>query len=284
MIPVAGHNAPLVWKVGRRVLLDLVIYLGVGAISGVLAGLFGIGGGLVIVPALIFSFGLHGVPASVATHLAVGSSLAIIIVTSISAVRGHYRRGAVQWPLVRRMSPAILAGVWLGAWLAGQLSGAHLQLIIGVFALLIALQMGFDLKPGAAGQLPGRAGLSAAGGVIGAASAVFGIGGGSLTVPFLTWRGVDMLSAVATSAACGLPIAAGGALAYLWQGWGHPDLPTWSAGYLYGPACLGVALASAPFARLGVRLAHRWPPQLLKRLFAVLLAVVGIRFIFFQGG
>lgn len=260
--------------------MEFLLYLLLGACAGVLAGLFGVGGGIIIVPVLVFSFTLQGFDASVLTHLAVGTSLASIIFTSLNAVREHHRRGAVRWPIFAWMALGILLGAGFGALTAEAISGPHLQKIIGVFALVVALQMTLELKPKASRQVPGKLGLAAAGGVIGWASAIFGIGGGSLTVPFLTWRSVPMQQAVATSSACGLPIALASALSFMILGWHDPQLPAHSLGYVYLPALLGIALTSMVFARIGARMAHTLSPRLLKRMFAALLFGVGISFLF----
>lgn len=259
--------------------MEFVLYLALGAAVGVLGGLFGVGGGTIIVPVLVLSLGAQGVDPAVLTHLAIGTSLASIVFTSINSVLEHQRKGAVRWPIFAWLALGILAGAGLGALTASSLQGPLLQKIIGVFALLIALQMALDLKPRAAGVVPGKPGLVAAGGVIGWASAIFGIGGGSLTVPFLTWRSVPMQQAVATSAACGLPIAAAGALAYMALGYGNAQLPAYSLGFVYLPALAGIAATSMIFARFGARLAHRLSPRLLKRLFAALLFAVGVNFL-----
>src|SRR5690606_38112855 len=150
---------------------------------------------------------------------------------------------------------------------------------IGVFAIMVAIQMGFELQPKASGEVPGKPALSIAGVVIGWASSIFGIGGGSLTVPFLTWRSVPMQQAVATSSACGLPIAIAGALSFMAVGWHNAQRPPWSLGFVYLPALVGIAVTSLFFARQGARLAHRLSPKLLKRLFALLLLSVGINFL-----
>ena len=259
--------------------MEIALYLMLGAAAGVLAGLFGVGGGLIIVPVLVLSFTSQGVAPEVLTHLAVGTSLATIVFTSINSVREHQRKGAVRWSLFRWLTVGIVFGTVLGALTAAQISGPWLQKIIGIFAICIAVQMALDLKPSAAGTVPGKTGLAAAGGVIGWASAIFGIGGGSLTVPFLVWRSVPMQQAVATSAACGLPIALAGAVSFIVTGWARADLPAYSVGYVYLPALLGIALTSMFFARLGARLAHRLSPRVLKRLFAALLLGVGISFL-----
>jgi uncharacterized membrane protein YfcA len=256
-----------------------LLYILLGAAAGLLAGLFGVGGGMIIVPVLIFAFTAQGFDASVLTHMAVGTSLATILFTSVNAVREHHSRGAVRWGLFVWLTVGIVLGSALGALTAESIDGLVLQKIIGVFALCVALQLALDLKPKASREVPGKAGLGFAGSVIGWASAIIGIGGGSLTVPFLTWRGVSVQQAVATSSACGWPIAAAGALSYLWLGWGDARLPHWSLGYVYLPALLGIALTSVFFARTGARLAHRLSPRVLKRLFALLLFIVGLNFL-----
>ena len=259
--------------------MEFLLYLLLGACAGVLAGLFGVGGGIIIVPVLVFSFKAQGFYPSVLTHLAIGTSLASIIFTSVNSVREHQRKGAVRWPIFIWLTVGILLGAGLGALTAEAISGPNLQKIIGVFALVIALQMIFELKPKASRTVPGKVGLTLAGSVIGWASAIFGIGGGSLTVPFLTWRSVPMQQAVATSSACGLPIALASALTFMLLGWHDPRLPAHSLGFIYLPALLGVALTSMVFARFGARLAHRLSARLLKRLFAALLFSVGLSFL-----
>ncbi|HEY1028840.1 MAG TPA: sulfite exporter TauE/SafE family protein [Pseudomonas sp.] len=259
--------------------MELLLYLLLGAAAGVLAGLFGVGGGIIIVPVLVLSFTSHGIAPEILTHLAVGTSLATIVFTSINSTLEHHRRGAVRWPLFRWLTLGIVLGTVLGALTAAAIKGEWLQKIIGTFAVIIAIQLALDLKPRASRDVPGKPGLTAAGGVIGWASAIFGIGGGSLTVPFLVWRSVPMQQAVATSAACGLPIAIAGALSFIWTGWDNPQLPEWSLGFVYLPGLLGIALTSMFFARVGARLAHRLPPRLLKRLFALLLFSVGLSFL-----
>ncbi|RJG12515.1 sulfite exporter TauE/SafE family protein [Pseudomonas cavernicola] len=259
--------------------MELLLYLLLGAGAGVLAGLFGVGGGIIIVPVLVFSFTAQGFDASILTHLAVGTSLATIIFTSINAVLEHQRKGAVRWPIFGWMTLGTLFGAGFGALTATAITGPLLQKIIGVFAITIALQMALELKPQASRGVPGRLGLSAAGTVIGWASAIFGIGGGSLTVPFLSWRSVPMQQAVATSSACGLPIAAASTLSFMLLGWHDPLLPSWSLGFVYLPAMAGIAITSMFFARFGARLAHKLSPRLLKRLFALLLFCVGTSFL-----
>ncbi|MEK1941921.1 MAG: sulfite exporter TauE/SafE family protein [Pseudomonas sp.] len=259
--------------------MEFLLYLLLGAGAGVLAGLFGVGGGIIIVPVLVFSFTAQGFDSAILTQMAVGTSLATIIFTSINAVREHHRKGAVRWEIVLWMSMGIVVGAGLGALTAKAIHGEYLQKIIGVFAIAVALQMAFALKPKASRDVPGKPGLGVAGVLIGWASALFGVGGGSMTVPFLSWRSVPMQQAVATSSACGFPIALAGALSFIIVGWHDPRLPQWSLGFIYLPALLGIALTSMFFAKFGVRLAHKLSPLLLKRLFALLLVCVGTSFL-----
>jgi len=258
-------------------LSTLLLYLALGAFAGIMAGLLGVGGGLIIVPVLAWIFHHQQVSDAVIMHLAIGTSLATIVVTSISSVRAHHRHGAVLWSTFWRLTPGIVIGAWLGAAIADALPSAVLSKVFAVFVLMVAAQMGFGAKPAPHRELPGTAGMAAAGGIIGAVSAIVGIGGGSLTVPFLTWCNIAIRQAVATSAACGLPIALAGALGFIVTGLNAAHLPTWSLGYVYGPALLGITVTSMLSAPLGARLAHTLPTDMLKKVFAVFLAVIGAR-------
>jgi hypothetical protein len=255
------------------------IYLALGAFAGTLAGLFGIGGGLVIVPVLIFSFGLQGFSPEIAAHMAVGTSLATIVFTSISSIRSHQKHSAIRWDIFRPMAVGIVAGALLGAWTASLISGPVLELIIGIFVILVGIKMLLDVNPSPGRNVPGNKSLGAAGAGVGWASAIFGIGGGTLTVPYLSWCNVRMQQAVGTSAACGLPIAIAGALGNAWTGWHVPALPEYSLGFIYLPALIGIIITSVLFARVGANLAHRLNAKVLKRVFAILLLLVGLRFL-----
>jgi uncharacterized membrane protein YfcA len=248
-------------------------------VAGLTAGLFGVGGGLVIVPSLVFCFTLMGFSADTLTQMAVGTSLATIVVTSISSVRAHQLLKNVRWPLFWSLTPGIICGVYLGAQTAANTAGPLLQLMFGVFAVVMALQMGLNFRPSAARELPGRIGLGLVGAVVGFVSALFGIGGGSLTVPFMSWCNVRMQEAVGTAAACGLPIALAGALSNTYVGWGREHLPDYSTGFIYWPAFFGIVLTSAIFAKLGATLAQRLPALALKRCFAAFLLLIGLKFI-----
>lgn len=255
----------------------LLSYLATGVFAGLLAGLFGVGGGLIMVPALAILLPMQGVSASVVMQIAIGTSLAVISATSVSSALAHHRRDGVLWPVFRAMVPGLAIGALLGAAAAHVLSGEALRRIVGTGALLVALKMALELKPSGAAQLPGRLGMGIAGTVIGSLSALIGIGGGSLTVPYLSYCRVEMRQAVGTSAACGLPIAWAGALGFVINGWTVDGLPAWSLGYVSLPGFLAIAVASVSCAPLGARLAHRLPPQMLKKAFALLLAVIGLK-------
>lgn len=254
----------------------LALYCLLGAFAGIAAGLLGVGGGLIIVPVLIAIWQSSSFEYSHLMQLAIGTSLATIVLTSLSSIRAHHKRNSVRWDIFWRLMPGILLGTWLGALLASKLPGDILKYIFGIFELLVAMQMAFAVRPAAHRTLPGFVGMSTVGTIIGSVSAIIGIGGGTMTVPFLTWCNVVIQRAVGTSAACGLPISIGGAFSYLALGWGDPDLPDWSAGFVYGPALAGIAVTSIVFAPIGARLAHRMSKTNLKRVFAGFLALLGI--------
>ncbi len=255
----------------------LVIYLVTGAIAGLMAGLFGVGGGMIMVPALAIVLPAQGTAAAITMQVAVGTSLAVISATSISSMRRHHQHQAVLWPVVRAMAIGLIVGAVAGAFLADILPSRRLAQIVGIGALLTALQMWLDLRPRGHTAVPGAAGLATAGGVIGTLSSLIGIGGGSLTVPFLSWCSVPIRQAVGTAAACGVPIAWAGAAGFVMAGLGEPGRPDWSLGYVSLPGFLGIALAGVFTAPLGANLAHRLPPKVLKRSLAVLLTLIGLQ-------
>jgi uncharacterized membrane protein YfcA len=260
-------------------MLTLLLYLVVGACAGLLSGLFGIGGGLLIVPVLVFCFEAMHFSADIIMQLAIGTSLATIVVTSFSSARSHHQHGNVDWRIFALLAPGIAIGVWLGVQTATRLPAEHLQLVFGCFALIVSAQMAFALKPKPSRELPAKPLVAVAGSGIGYLSALFGIGGGTLTVPYLSWCNVRMQRAVGISAACGLPIALVGAVSNIAAGWHRQGLPEDSLGFVYWPAFLGIVLTSAVFAGFGAKLAQRLPAEKLKRGFALFLLVVGIQFI-----
>lgn len=261
---------------------QLLIFLATGAVAGVLAGLFGVGGGLIMVPAMAFVLPHQGVPEAVYMQVAIGTSLAIISATALSSTWAHHRRGGVHWPVLLRLMPGLAIGAIAGAYVADALSGALLKRIVAIGALLVAVQMIIKSLQASAdsphgSRRPHAAELAGAGGIIGLLSAVVGIGGGSLTVPYLSWRGLPMRQAVGTSAACGVPIAWAGAAGFIAAGWHAQGVPNPHLGYVSLSAWASIAAASVAVAPLGARLAHGLPPHILKRGFALLLVVVGLR-------
>ncbi len=258
----------------------LALYLVVGAIAGVLAGLLGIGGGLVIVPMLVFCMELQNLPNELIMHLALGTSMASIVFTSVSSFMAHHRRGAVEWSVVRRVVAGILVGTFLGTFIAAGLSTAWLKGFFVVFLYFVCYQMLSGKKPKPSRQLPGMAGMFGAGNVIGVVSSLVGIGGGTLSVPFMVWHNIPIHRAIGTSAAIGFPIAVAGTVGYITNGWGVENLPPFSLGYVSLTALVAIAVMSVLTAPLGVRLAHSLPVDKLKRAFAVILFVVGTKMLF----
>lgn len=255
----------------------LSFYVLLGAGAGLLSGMLGVGGGQVVVPGLLYIFHLKGFDPGVAVHMALGTSLATIVVTSISSAISHNRRGSVSWALVRKLVPGIVVGAVIGGLMSGLFSARVLRAAFGVFLLILAVQMAFSLRPSPQRALPGSLGTTATAGLIGWTSAIVGVGGGSMVVPFLAWCNVNIKSAVGTASACGAPLALAGMIGFLAAGWGRADLPAYSAGYIYWPAWLGISVCSLAFTPLGTWISHKLPVDALKRVFSVLLAIAGIR-------
>lgn len=260
-----------------------LLLLFMGAIIGFLAGLLGIGGGMLMVPFVTLVLSTTGFPPEHTVRVAIATSLTTILFTSISSVRAHHRRGAVQWPVVRSLAPGIVLGSLAGAQVAGLLRGPLLAGLFALFVSFTATQMLLSRPAGAAGAaepkpLPGNAGMFGVGGLIGVISALVGAGGGFLTVPFLSSRGVTMQKAVASSAACGFPIALAGSLGYVVAGW-DAGLPGPMLGYVFVPALVCIVISSVLTAPLGARVAHAMPTAQLKKVFALLLyGVAGYMF------
>jgi hypothetical protein len=264
---------------GMDILLLPAAYLLLGLFAGVIAGLLGVGGGLVIVPILAWLYHLQGFDSVHLLQLAVGTSLATIVFTSLSSSLAHHRRGAVDWPVMVQLSLGIVAGAWFGGTLAVWLGGALLGVAFGVFELMVAAQMAFGFRPSVHRAAPGKTRNAIAGLLIGLLSALLGIGGGTLSVPWLVWHNIDMRRAVATSAACGFPIALVGALGFVAAGWQRADLPAGSTGFVYWPAVAMISLASVAAAPFGARLAHRLPQRRLRTIFAAFLVLLGVSMI-----
>lgn len=249
-------------------------YLLLGLFAGFLAGLLGIGGGVVMVPVLAMLFEAQGLAPDHVLHLALGTSMAAIVFSASASLRTHHARGAVRWSVVGRMTPGVLLGTAMGTLVARQVSTHGLALLFSGFVVFVAINMSLDLKPKPSRTLPGGVGLCGAGVLIGGVSALVAIGGGALTVPFLTWCNVSMQAAIGTSAALGLPIALGGSLGYLWNGMQESGLPAGSLGFIYLPALLSLLLMSTVAAPQGAKMAHRLSGRTLKRVFAAFLLLL----------
>ncbi len=254
-------------------------YLLLGAAVGLFGGMFGIGGGTVLVPVLLLLFTAQHFPADHALHLALGTSMATIVFTALSSLYQHHRHAAVNWRVVRGITPGILAGAGLGTAFASVISPRVLGLIFAAFVLVAALQILLNVRPHPARQLPGAAGLTATGVFTGWVSALVSIGGGTIVVPFLIWCNVPLRHAIGTSAAVGLPVALGGTLGYILTGLEAPGLPGPHLGYVFLPALLGTALASVVTAPLGALAAHRLNLGVLRRLFALLLLALAAKLV-----
>ena len=251
-------------------------YIALGIFAGFFAGLLGIGGGSVMVPILVMLFATQGFAAGDVMHLALGTSMAAIFFTSISSVRTHHAHGAVVWPIVLRITPGIVLGTLIGTYIASLVPTRALGLIFTIFICYVSVQMMLNIKAQAHREMPGVVATSLVGAFIGGISCLVAIGGGALSVPFMTWCNVRVQHAIGTSAAIGFPIALGGAVGYIWNGWSVAGLPAGSLGYVYVPAVTGIALASILTAPIGARQTHQLPVRTLRRIFAaILLALAG---------
>ena len=255
----------------------ILVFMACGAVAGVLAGLLGVGGGIVIVPMLDIVFSQLGYADGIIHQMALGTSLASIMVTSISSSRAHYKRGAVHLDIFKNITPGILIGTFVGTLVATALSPFFLKAFFVCFLFFVSAQMLSGYRPPASRELPGRAGTAGVGGVIGFVSSFVGIGGGTLSVPFMTFCNVPMHEAVGTSAAIGFPIAVAGTLGYIYGGWNVPELPDGCLGYVNLLAFAGIAVVSFCTAPLGAKLSHSLPTAKLKKVFACFLIIVAVR-------
>lgn len=253
-----------------------VLYALTGVFAGFAAGLFGVGGGLVVVPALLALFAIKGMDPAVSVHLAIGTSLATIVVTSVSSTLTHRARGNVDWGIFKRYGVGLVAGALIGAVTADLTPGPILRMAFGAFCMIMAAQMAFGGQPRPSRVLPGAPAMAGTGVVVGWISSLFGIAGGGMTVPYLIFHNVATKMAVGTSAAAGFPIAVAGAIGYAYTGMDNLALPDYSLGYLYLPAFLTIVVLSTPTAKFGAEVATKMDPVLLKRAFAGFLASVGL--------
>ena len=253
-------------------------YLAIGAVAGTFAGMLGVGGGMLLIPALTLALEAQGFPREHVLHVAIATAMAAVMFTCLSSARAHAVRDAVRWDIVRSMTPGILVGGLLGSSLAAFIPTRVLALCFAVFVVILAANMVVRVQVKAGRAPPGSLGIFAAGVVISGLCSLLALGGAVMTVPFvLRWR-IPMIHAIGTAAAVGFPIAAGGTLGYVLSGW-SAALPQWSLGYVYLPALAAITIASVTAAPLGAHIAHRLPSSLLRLIFAALLATLAARMV-----
>ncbi len=259
----------------------LSMYLVVGAFAGVMSGLFGIGGGVIVIPALAAIF-LHyaAIPQNAEMQMAVGTSLAIMIVTSLSALYAHYKREAVRWDIFFRMLPGLAIGAIIGAFIAHFLSSNILKIIFSGFLFIIGVRMALNRETHEGKKPVSSLVTQIAALLIGVLSSLLGIGGGVLLVPFLLYSQMDIRAATGTSIACGLSVGIVATICFMIAGLFTLIPVEWSTGYIYWPAFLGISVASALFAPLGAMLAHKLPKEFLKRIFGWFLLVMACDMLF----
>lgn len=258
----------------------ILMCLGLGAVVGLLAGLLGIGGGLLIVPALVWLLPHIGIGTELVMHIALATSLACIVLTSGSSARSHLRLGNVDISLVKLLAPGMILGGLAGSAVAEWVPTVWLPKIFAGIVLLLALQMLLSLKVSGRHPLPGGTKIVGSGSIIGLVASLAGIGGGSLTVPYLSWYGVEMRRAIGTAAFCGSIIAVAGMAGFIVAGSGAASLPPYSVGYVYLPALLGVVCTSVLTTRFGARMVSSLPTQTLKKIFAIFLLFIGGKMLF----
>lgn len=251
-------------------------YLGVGAAVGFLAGLLGVGGGMITVPMLVFVFTAKGFPANHLMHLSLATAMATIPFTSASSVRAHHARGGVDWRVVRSMLPGLATGALLGALVAGKVPSRPLAVFFTAFIFYAAANMMLDVRPKATRQLPGRLGLGIIGGVMSFLASFLAAGAAFMTVPFMTWCNVPLKRAIGTAAAIGFPLSLASSLGYVYAGWHIAGLPRGSLGFVYVPALALIAATSILTAPFGARVSHHLPVRRLRVVFALLLFLLAL--------
>lgn len=253
----------------------IITYAFIGLFAGTLSGLLGIGGGAVIVPALSFAFAKQNIDETAAVHMAAATSLAIMVLTSQMSVRNHRKKIDIDWSIFYKLLPGILIGVLFGQLLSYHLSGHALKICFAIFLVVVAIRMlGFEVRENVQAKTPNRGIMSLAGLLIGGKSGLLGIGGGAITIPFLTYYQISMRQAIATSALVSFTVASFGALMSLM----HPAHlgVSWATGYIYWPAVIFTAIPSMFASKFGVNLSHRLPIKILRKIFAILLLCTAI--------
>lgn len=256
-------------------LIPMLVYMCLGALVGFLAGLLGIGGGILIVPILSIIFSLQGLPPEHTHMMALGTSMASIIFTALSSFLSHHKHGAVRWDVWKFIAPGIVITSFFGPAIASMIPTLYLKIFFVSFIFYVAIQMISNIKPKPSRKLPGKPALVGVGMGIGAVSSLVAIGGGTLTVPFLVWCNVRMQHAIGTSAAVGFCIALAGSFGYIISGLNVTGLPQYSFGFVYLPAFIGLVSMSVLTAPVGAKLTHTLPVSKLKKIFAFLLLALG---------
>jgi len=248
-----------------------------GLFAGFIAGLFGVGGGLTIVPLLFMLFAAQGFPAEHTMHLALGTSMATIVFTSIASMRAHHTHGAVRWDIVKSFAPGLMLGTFSGSFVAAWVPTRPLAVVFTAIVYYASVQMMLDFKPKPHRGLPDTFGMVLTGTAIGIVSSLVAAGGGFLSIPFMVFCNVVIHQAVGTSAALGFPIAVAGTVGYIVSGLKATGLPEYSLGYIYLPAFVGVVAMSFLMAPLGAKVAHKLPVKQLKRAFGGFLALLATK-------
>lgn len=264
---------------------SLLIYLPIGMIAGLMAGLLGLGGGLIVVPILTITLKIAGVPSDMIMKMAVATSFATICFTSMSSVYAHHKRGSVLWSLLIKLLPGLLIGVFVAGLFAKYFSNLFLSYFFAAFVLFSIINLLLSKKGNKSDEVAQKpedsaVKLSGWGLGIGGISALVGVGGGAMMVPLLNHLGYEMKKAVGTSSAAGFPIALAGTINGIWHGLGHSSLPEYSFGFIYLPALAGIAVTSMLFAPIGAKIAHKLPQPLLKRVFAFYLMIIFVQMVF----
>ncbi|UUM30138.1 sulfite exporter TauE/SafE family protein [Vibrio japonicus] len=252
----------------------LILLLMLGGVVGIMAGLLGIGGGLIVVPALVLLLPMASVDPEISMQLALATSLASIIVTSGSSALNHFKLGNVDVFVVKWLMPGVVIGGFLGANVADWIPSQYLPKVFGVIVLLLAIQMLLSIKSKTERAMPGSGATMAIGTGIGMVSSLAGIGGGSLSVPFLSRHGIEMRRAVGSSSVCGCFIALSGMIGFILNGYQAEALPDYSIGYVYLPALVAITSTSMLTTRIGAKLATTMPTVRLKKIFALFLMFV----------
>jgi len=275
-ITYLGAELPL----SKMILTVLISCIALGSIVGFLAGLLGIGGGLIIVPALVYLLPMVGVSSDVVMPMALGTSLGAIVITSTVAALAHHRKRNIPWQLARQLMILVAVGALIGAFIADSLSSEALTSFFSFVVILLAAYMLLSIKASKERDLPATYVFQCISFVTGVISSLMGIAGGAILVPSLSFFGVSVRHAIGLATACGVMVALFGSLGYIITGFNSPNLPQWSLGYIYFPALLGIVISSSIFAPIGVKYASKLPVKTLKKFFAVFLIAVAIKMMF----